>query len=311
MSFLPWVEKLQREIADDTSFGIDVRLEAIVKTATTSAQRLLDQKDIPDTIDGSKVLAASVLFESIGSVDLLLSATNRRPVAVVLDIPTPDFDIDSSSLSDGLAQRAKRVAQWQPRAAYTVPPELLTELPLDDIIRHEEHGMKRKLFTQEIQCSHETAGLLTETHRALGKHTHAVGSAVADLFQHCERMLGEFQDQLNTLQEVRFIVKDIVGNDNERGRGEKGVRERVEQAQSKQADLVCRYEALQKKEAILAARLISEKEEAWRREVRQLQFNILGPEEGDEETKNSKATIRQRYEEVRIPALNPCSLLQP
>ncbi len=212
--------------------------------------------------------------------------------------------------------------------------------------------------------------LLTEAHNILSQHTRSVGTAAAELFRQCERMLSEFRDQITSVKELGFRVDNVVDEDRqggsdggkERGKGtveeggdeegegedgdegaaekeeeeggrrkgvgdegereeerkksggEQGVQRRIETARQKNEELIKRYEALQRKEAILSARVVSEKEERWRRELDGLKWNVLGSDgdgeggdggegvdDGDDgdDGDGERNTIRRRFDEVR------------
>ena len=325
LSFSPWAERIEQEVSASARAGSELRLETVLKSNSTATQRLLDRTVEDDEAGNDERLAASVLFGRIGLGDLLLTASRKRPFAQVLDYAETAVlpDTPSRALNE-FGPQARETALRKHRDPYKVAPDLLTELPLDGFIRAQQQGSNRGPFKEKMEISHPTASMLTDTHRMVSMHTHSVGMAAAELFRQCERMLSEFRDQIESIKELTFRVEGVVdaapapaenGSSEQdvrprsKIRGEEGARRRLDQARSRHVDLTTRYEALQKKEALLSEYVVSEREEAWREELFQLKFNVLGPAEDcyvDDEDVEDDGTIQKRFDEV---CLSSSSLL--
>ena len=312
LSFSPWAERIEQEASANARAGSELRLETVLKSNTTATQRLLDRTGEDDEAGNDERLAASVLFGRVGLGNLLLTASRNRPFVQVLDYAEAAVlpDTPSRALHE-LGSHARETALRKHRDPYKVAPDLLTELPLDAFVRSQQQGSNRGAFTEKMEISHATASMLTDTHRMVSMHTHSVGMAAAELFRQCERMLSEFRDQIRSIKELTFRVESVVdaaAEDGSSGQdvrpksgGEEGAKRRLEQARSRHADLTTRYDALQKKEALLSEHVVSEREEAWRDELYQLKYNVLGPaedEQVDDGDVEDDSTIQQRFDEV-------------
>lgn len=321
LSFSSLAKRLEHEIVNGTTAGSELRLDVIAETATTSAQRVLNVEQSDEEAERVKGLPASVLFENLGPGDVLLTTVRREPMAATIDISgVPSNPALGFSVTEDIDPNAKEVMLWKRRPTYEPSPDLSIEPPLGLLAELQRHGRAKRPLTDEVMFSQGTLTLLTRAHTALSKHTHSLGMAAAELFRQCERMLEEFRDQVKNVKEVAYRVESVVdedGPDNDDGSfkigGEEGIRRRIDQARSKQADLVRRYDALQRKEAALGKGVVSEKEEAWTAELQEVESAVIEPDDhpddddDENEVDESGSTIWRRYIEVTShhPETNP------
>ncbi|KAI9819082.1 MAG: hypothetical protein M1826_001212 [Phylliscum demangeonii] len=237
------------------------------------------------------------------------------------------------------------------RLPYEPSPFFSIDTPLLAVLEGQSPpDRSRPTPPNEVRVSLGSLRMLTEAHRVVSEHTHLLGSAVAELFRQCERMQEEFQDQIRNVNEVLYRVENVVdhgpsededeedddaGNDEDGGgrsegdesvaqeaargsqttpsRGESGIQRRLEAAQLHQAELVRRFDALQRRVAISGGRALSETEESWKRELEELETRLFPPEaaaaaadDGDDQGEESDGTVPsveqsiwKRHEEIK------------
>ncbi len=312
LSFTSLEEALEQELRGNTDSGLELRLDVIANSASTAARRIIKSGKTNGSLT-THGLSASVIFPTSDSEYLLVTAGDEGPVSVVLDMPRL---ASSGGLADspGAGTTAidhLRRNEWPP---YEPSREFFREEPLRPLLVSRQKSADPQWLTKEVEYSQDTVLLLGSMHSAVSQHRQHVSTAATDLFQHCNRMLSEFQDQVRNLKDIRSRVdrllsedrqEDDQGKQGEQGKqkGEEGIQRRIEKAKSRHQGLVRRLDALQRKEAILGTSVISIKEEAWMAELRKLASSIVSDEEekddDESETTEHETTIQDRYHEVR------------
>jgi nucleoporin NUP82 len=152
-------------------------------------------------------------------------------------------------------------------------PKLLEDL---------QRGKYKRLVHERIKLSPVTLKIFTEAHKILSNETHQIGTAAAELFRQCERLRMDLRDQIARVNEIAHRIDEVVGRnsniDDDSIRGNAAIEKRIYDAQTRQADLVGRYEKVRKVlSRVGAARELSDKEKVWIDEVSDLSNAVLPP----------------------------------
>ncbi|KAI9780795.1 MAG: hypothetical protein M1816_002667 [Peltula sp. TS41687] len=315
LSFSKWVERLEDELRNGASEGVNVRLDVILKTASTTGRRIINWADQDEVTEHPESVTASVLFKDASLGYFLLTSTAAGPSAALFDLPpTTTNDLDQLGALGALTLQDYKsgtdmkdvtgVMSEQRRAAYQPALVFSSESPLGTFLESRvgsnRHGGGGRSMKAEIRFSQSTLNLLTDAHRVVGAHIHTLGSAAAELFRQCERMQREFSEQIRNVDEALHRVEDVIdenaeeeeeeeGGEDGAGssrpvRGEKAITRRIQEVNVRQEELVKRFDALERKVALSGGRELSEKEKAWMVELRSLGSLILAPagtEDGD------------------------------
>ncbi|OAX82680.1 hypothetical protein ACJ72_02975 [Emergomyces africanus] len=295
LSLSSWAERLETELQSPDPAGSGFRIKVLCDGSIALREHIVqisDQESVATNASPPEHLPSCLVLHDYDLGYLLLTNSTSRVHAVVLDSPSCDpFSLTSelfSSETDGAHQPslvAPRRSAYQPASAfYSLPP--LASL-IEDVVPHgHRHTLK-----ETVRLSPSTLDLITAAHRILSAHTSSLERAASDLFRRCERLQGEMQDQLSQLAEIAERINSIsdgIGRD-QRGKTpnwdeKQPVNSRMAAAESRQKELVDRYNNIRNKMAKVGGRPMSDREKGWLSEVDRLSV-FLGEaqEEGDME----------------------------
>lgn len=303
-----WLPSLENELQATGTAGLPFRIDIFRNGPGTLRERILrfEQTKLSDMINFP---AACLILHDSDLGYLLLTVLGGQPQAVTLD--SPDLQRFEELRSDGaygyepersmLAIGPARSA-YQPPAAFWEPTSLTTSLD-KQVPSHHKRALK-----DEIRLSIATLDLMTEAHRILSQETHQLGLAAADLFRRCERLQFEFRDQIKRSNEIANQVENVTGEDadeyqgNIEKKGKTALAQRLEAANTRQMELVARYEETKKKSARFGGRELSDKDQMWASEVEKLRDSIGMPKiDEDHDHEHQAGDTWRRIEEARSP----------
>ncbi|PGH23635.1 hypothetical protein AJ80_02241 [Polytolypa hystricis UAMH7299] len=289
LSLSSWAERLETELQSPDNAGSAFRIKVLCDGSMALREQILQITDQESTSrNGYEHLPSSLVMYDFDLGYLLLTYSSSRIHAVILDSPSlTDFALSKDLTpfdSDISAQQPLAVAPK--RSPYQVPSILYTMSPLASFIEeHVPHGHKHTL-REPVRLSPSTLDLITAAHRILSAHTYALERAASDLFRRCERLQGEMNDQLHQLAEIAERVNDVsngIGGEEEveqeDGRRklsgpERNLDSRLAAAQSRQEQLVERYNNIRNRIAKAGGRPLGEKEKGWVSEVDKLSGSL-------------------------------------
>ncbi|PSN72171.1 hypothetical protein BS50DRAFT_630245 [Corynespora cassiicola Philippines] len=312
VSLESWIRKLENELSEPQQEGAGFRLKRLLDSASTHAEKCIQgrPRNEPDQED----VTAAVIIEDGNIGYLLLTSIDDEPHAVILDAPE-----DGVPTAEEIAEwwtvpgPARTTRQpWRPRKELYEPIDL--HAAIDRIVpaRH------KATFKDEIRLSPANLELLLGAHKVLAHHTHRLQTAVADLFNQCERLRQEFRDQIYRTAQLVPKIDSATGSDEvDAGSGARinaRVEERLERVKTRQEEINARYENLRRKMAMVGGTELSEREAAWLDELqllgsaldknqRTLTDDIDGSEvpawKRIETLKSKKQTIEEQIQELR------------
>lgn len=297
-SLSSWVQRLEAELQAEDVAGSAFRLQVLCSGNVAQREQILRVSDTDMTVQQDH-LAASQVFYDYDLGYLLITYRSCVPYAAVMDA-------SEDSLTTALDyrvhdRRTPGLPSLPPRRApYQVPSILYAKSPLELFVEQHVPHRQRHTLKEQVRLSPATLDLVTTAHRVLSAHTNALERAASDLFRRCERLQGEMKDQLKQLSDVAERIKsatseiDADGNRKDGARNGEALDKRVQAAQSKQSELVQRYDALRKKVLNSGGRPLSEKERLWVTEVNTMSESL------DEQAKDEEQGQRlgQRLEMV-------------
>lgn len=283
ISFRPWIESLEKELSasvNDTE-GIGFRLNVVIDSYDTLVQSLTD----PDEAMKNPGAVVAVLDESVTDVGfiVLTTAQSNKPVAAVLDVPSPDvhlFAPDSFSPSEVLPTP-------ESRAPYMPDPNFFAQSAfpkqLQEWRQQSSTGAAADIRGQ-ISFSPYTLQKFTEAHRTISSETHIIGVATGDLFRRCERLMSELKAQVESVKELTNRINSVTGEDEfpdqaegspelVRG-GRQKIENRIRATKDKTQDINQRVDALRKKMRGLGGKEMSRKEKAFAEEVAKIDQSL-------------------------------------
>lgn len=282
LSLRSWIGDFEDELSAPQLEGIGFRLKNFLKSASSTVETVMPFPE-PQK-DANAALAILSEYSDLGYV--VLTTALNKPWAAILDIPTNGIH----PFAPETLTSARPVAALESRAPYQ-PDNILfqpSQLPkhLEAWRRESATGSAGDVKGQ-IRFSPYTLHKVTEAHRILSSETHALGTAVADLFRRCERMMNEMRAQVEKVRELSNRVNSVTGEDEfpEQRPGEpelvRGgrykIQTRIDQRQAKTEEIKERVERLRSRMRGLSGKELSAKEEAFMEEVERLQRSILPP----------------------------------
>ncbi|KZF21699.1 hypothetical protein L228DRAFT_261841 [Xylona heveae TC161] len=320
MSLTTWVEALEAELANSTETGATFRLERLAESFKTLSENVMHFSREQDPVSGkqSPDLFKCIVLQDSDLGYFLLTLAGERPQALTFDVPDLETLLhDDDGAIENFEPSSKPIIQSQPRPAYQPPEYLWLQSAMPKFLDEHVHDRHRRALKEEIRLSTATLDLMTQAHRVLSRETYQLGLAAADLFRRCERLREDFRDQIRRANEVANRIEEVTGEDadaydNNEGEEEEQsltadakVEKRLAAARARQDELLARHEALRRKVAKLGGRELSDKEQAWGREIQRLKSSVLGPSEANgsrpaERSPRSRAgALWKRYEEVK------------
>ncbi|KAF3480450.1 uncharacterized protein GIQ15_05797 [Arthroderma uncinatum] len=295
-SLSSWVHRVEPELRSEETTGSAFRINIICDGAIAEREQMLQlpPSELAPNSKGEHLASCLAIFDyDLGY--LLLSFTPSQPCAVLLDSPEYEEFAASRDLasSDSEAVDSRTTLPAHTRPPYQVPSILYSPSPLVSFVaEHVPHGHRHTL-KDPVRLSPSTLELFTSAHRILSTYTHSLEVAASDLFRRCERLQGEMRGQLTQLAEIGERINDV-SNGTVRGTvrrppmdREQALDSRMSAAQSRQKELVERYNNIRLKIIKAGGRPISEKEKGWMREV-----NTLSKSVGEDDKSNGELTQR-------------------
>ncbi|KAI4203093.1 MAG: hypothetical protein LQ350_002141 [Teloschistes chrysophthalmus] len=321
-SLSPWITRLEEELQNSSTAGTDFRLKVLRETMGTLKERIihLDQDrfyNMEDEASPSATACIALYDSDLGYFLLTATENNNHPHAASLDVPKSvlmkseaafdDFDTpfaypedpSSTLFTTHIARSA-----YEPAGAFWNGSSLLS-LTDKTVAAHRRHTLQ-----QEIRLSSTTLDVMTNAHRLISGETQVIRMAAADLFNRCERMMKELEEQITRVRETLSLAEDLEQGDQgeKEGGGQKGngrLDDRVQRAKDRQESLSERMKLLRRKVGKLGGRELSDREKEYIRELEQLE-RALEKREDDEDKaesprrrKGSAEPYWQRYDEVR------------
>jgi nucleoporin NUP82 len=309
----PWLETVEKEFQNTSTDGTEFRMKVLKNGPETFREPILHLQG-PEPGGSSSQTTACVVLEDSDLGYFLLTCAGEQPHAVIFDQPdvaTLDLlsfkDDEEYQFHQDMTTLGPMRSAYQPPASFWTPSSLTTFFSKQVPARH------RKALKEEIRLSTNTLDLMTEAHRILSQETHQLGLAAADLFRRCERLQDELRDQIKRTAEAAQRIEEVIGENGDdydvaegTSKGKIRVDERLQNALSKQRELMDRHEHLRKDVAKKLAARLSEKEEQWVSEIDKMSKLVLGDDRKDDdedggEAEDEKETPKkpwQRYQEV-------------
>ena len=305
------VQQLDKEIQAENIAGLQVRMNVVMDRSNVLREQMLRFREE----DNKRGLSAPAIMQDSDLGYFLLTTCDGLPHAAILDQPR-EYSESPEREFIALPQReelATQVPVADPRPAYQPPESLYQPLSLRTFVDTRTNSRYKHTLKDEIRLSAATLEIMTEAHRVISKETFDMGKGVSDLFARCDRMRHELRNQIQSVREIAEKVDHINEEDTDdleteaRARGREKLDERLQRVKERYTELTVRHKGLKKKLAQTGARPLSEKEQAWSREVEKLGKALLSPEhEEEEEEEGSERAAKEigqeywkRFEEVR------------
>ncbi|KAL8692910.1 MAG: hypothetical protein Q9218_002168 [Villophora microphyllina] len=324
-SLNPWITRLEEELQNASTAGTDFRLKVLRETAGTLRERILRfEKDrYSSIVDGHSPSTTSciVLHDSdLGYFLLTATDNNTHPYAASLDLPKAaiikpealydDFDTPYAYPED---PSSPLFATHIARSAYEPPKVFWNESSLLSMTDKTVPAHRRRTLQQEIRLSAATLDVMTNAHRLVSGETQVIRTAAADLFNRCERMLRELEEQVRKVREILSVAEGLEQGDDaenshsdEEGDAREGggrLEDRVQRAKDRQARLSERMKTLRRKVGKLVGRELSDREKEYIKELEQLERAVERPEDDDSASprrmRHATKPYWRRYDEVR------------
>ncbi|KAK2875171.1 hypothetical protein FQN49_001708 [Arthroderma sp. PD_2] len=288
LSLSSWVHRVEPELRSEDTAGSAFRINIICDGEIAEREQMLQLP--PSELDPNSKkehLAGCLAIFDYDLGYLLLSFSPSQPCAVLLDSPQYEEFVATKDLSppDSEAIDSHTPIPAHTRPPYQVPSILYSPSPLVSFVaEHVPHGHRHTL-KDPVRLSPSTLELFTSAHRILSTYTHSLEVAASDLFRRCERLQGEMRGQLTQLVEIGERINDV-SNGTVRGTvrrppvdREQALDSRMSAAQSRQKELVERYNNIRLRIVEAGGRPMSEKEKVWMGEVNSLSASV-GEEDG-------------------------------
>lgn len=286
VSLRSWISELENELSApqlDSTNGIGFRLKIFLESANSEVEAILEFAE-PQAEPNA---ALAILSEYSDPGYIILTTASNKPLAAILDLPP---SVAAHPFAPEALTSTRPVTTLESRAPYQ-PDDILfrpSALPSHlEAWRRESATGSAGDVRGEIRFSPYTLQKVTEAHRVLSSETHALGTAVGDLFRRCERMMNEMKAQVEKVRELSNRVNSVTGEDEfpEQKAGEPDLvrggrykmQSRIEQRQAKTEELRERVQRLQGKMRGLQGKELSAKEQAFLEEVERLQRSVLPP----------------------------------
>lgn len=306
----PWVPSLEKELQNSEKLGAALRIDTIRNGPGTLRERILSYDQDQNPVSNSSSLATACLsFRDSDLGYFLLTSVDGQPEAATLEEPYQPYDQSVSTNDDD------DINEYLPdmdlltigpaRTVYRPSEAFYDESSLPRFLDTHVENRHRKMMKEEVRLSTVTLDFMTQAHRTLSQETHKLGLAASDLFRRCERLQDELRDQINRANEVAQRTEKVAGEDADpyldgiRGRQSPTLHERLEKARSRQGELAGRYEALRKKFSGVGGRSLSEKEQLWMAEVKEIHESVAPPPAEHEEDEELASELWKRCREVR------------
>lgn len=304
VSLAPWVFRLESELQSDSAAGAEFRIDLLVRGQGCERERIYTQQP------GQNTLAAVTAIRDPDLGHFVLSATHNDPIALFFDTPEARLSpvaAESPEALIGHEETREPEPIWEPRPLFHPSDKLSQGSSIPAWYERVKTGRRRPILQQEVRLSVASLELFTEGHQIVSGEVFELNNAVAELFRKCEALHSELREQIIRANEVKRIVDEITGEDEDEDEPisfDMVIKGRLHQAQQKQDQLNQRIESIKRRMGRAASRGLSDKEKAWIEEVQAMEKNVLGSEAGEEArppggaAKGTKAAWK-RLDEIR------------
>lgn len=296
ISLSAWVFRLESEISDGVTEGVDFRLNLLANGQNFDRERLISEgfsKDVP-------ALAAAVNIRDPDLGYFLLTNAGKGPISLTLEDPEDNFNpkklLDSSFEQDSDTDESP-LQLVAPRQIYEPPSAFKQPTRVPTFLEALSHSRNKKILKETIRLSPATLTVFADAHKLLSEETYRIGNAAAELFRRCEKLQLDLKEQIMKANDVALRVEQVVGEDNDLEDDEDylSVNERIEQrivkAQTKQKELQERLERIRKKAGKSGKRELSDKEKVFFEELNELNKSVS--KDAEAETLPGKPRVRK------------------
>ncbi|KAJ4355505.1 uncharacterized protein N0V89_003521 [Didymosphaeria variabile] len=294
VSLEPWIRKLENELYEPQTEGADFRLQRLLESANTVAERCI-RRNARDT---TKDVTACVVIEETSVGYMVLTTFDNEPQAVLLDAPVEGAPTD---------EELKDYMQWETPASDNREPWQPPKEFWDNFSLHASlQGVRRSKasWDEEIKLSPANLEVLMTAHRVLAEHTETLQLRVSDLFNRCQRLQDEYRDQITRAAQVMEKVDTVTGRDDEQSGpglyGNRKIEDRLEKVQAKQEAQKQRYLALRRKMASINTTQLSDKEVQFVEELRTMEGSLDKTEQRlTDNADGSEVPVWERVDKVK------------
>lgn len=291
-NFEPWVRNLEDEFQSSANTSTAFRINILANGSGTLRERMLDFRQEQQRQTGDP--AAVVVLHDSDLGYFLLSVLNGVPHAAVLDRPDSSSSSNDADNVEDLVQDAGTLTLGPARSPYIPPNSLWGQSRLPSFVDDHVQNRHKKALKEEIRLSSATLDLMTQAHRVVSEETHALSVAAADLFRRCERLQDELRDQIERVKEAADRIEQITDKElpapgyDDSGK-KSAVERRIAEVNSKQGQLMSRFNKLRINFANREGPELSDRERGFVSDVAMYEKSIMRPneqpsEEYDEDT---------------------------
>ncbi|KAG9251520.1 uncharacterized protein F5Z01DRAFT_738981 [Emericellopsis atlantica] len=300
ISLLPWITRLESELAGSLDAGTDFRMNLVVHTASTRDKIY----SCPKSQDVILAAATSIFDADLGY--LLLSATPYEPIAMAFDTPESSRPLAIEDVPIKREEDDQPLLDfYEPRPVFNTPHAFSEDSLLPQYLDNLRTSRHKTTITQDVKLSPMTLNVFTEVHKLLSDETARLRDAAAAVFIRCQSLTGELREQIRKAGEVQRRIDGMLGDGEEQSDRVRYDR-RIEQANSRQEALKARIEKLKQTVGRSTTRELSVKERVWADEVRSAEKNVCLPGEDDDEdtvaandSPNQPKKLWQRFEDLK------------
>ena len=303
LSLAPLLEQLEKEFEADSSSGTKLRFEGVMKGSHVLREKLLDFRS-GDASD----LSAPVVMQDSDLGYFLMTFSGGNPHAARLDTPR-NLPVSSRGAKDSgptIEEIVQRDFVGIDRPVYQPPESLYQPSSLRSFADTYAKTQLLQKTKDEVRLSPATLVFMTEVHRELGREVQPILVGAAKLFEQCTRMRHELKNQLESVREIITKVDHINGDDYDDDDGNRSqvpnsepIEERLERIRKTHENILRKHESVKQRLRKAGGRPLSEKEQAWVKEVDRLSVGILDPRDYDgPDTDESNPEYLSRFEEV-------------
>ncbi|KAJ4295078.1 hypothetical protein N0V90_007086 [Kalmusia sp. IMI 367209] len=268
VSMEPWIRKLETELSEPQSEGADFRLQRLLESTTSVAEKCV-RRNVNDT---KKDVTSCVVIEDGNVGYMVLTAFDNEPQAVTLDAPEEGLPTEQeiAEYMEFAGPEGELREPWQPPKEFWEPFDLYASL--------QTFHRSRASWKEEIKLSPANLEVLMSTHRVLAEHTEKLQRQVSDLFNRCQRLQDEYRDQIGRAAALVPKIDAITGRDEaDDGSdlyGSAIIEDRLQKVHSRQEAQKARYLSLRRKMASVSATQLSEKEALFVEELQTMEGSL-------------------------------------
>ena len=269
ISLEPWVRRLENELYDPQSGGADFRLQRLLDSAHTVAERCIRRN--PRDAKKDATACAVIDDQSVGGY-LVLTAFDNEPQAVILEDPE-SVGPTEEQLEEYMVRTSPASEQREP---WQAPKALWETVDLHGSLQAVRRS--RASWSDEIKLSPANLEVLMTAHRLLAEHTEKLQASVSDLFRRCQRLQDEYRDQIIRAADAMAKVDSATGKDDAQGDsdlyGAQKMDDRLQKVQQKQKEQAERYLRLRRKMASVNTSQLSDNEKQFVEELQTMEGSL-------------------------------------